>query len=124
MKILMLLSLLTTSSFLFAQKSEKKIYVDDVEINSLPIRYIRLIERERNYEVSVRVDYGQKLRVADDQKIKDAEGNSLTMKNLVEALNFFQNNGGWKVVSIASAGRQGSGTYTEVQYYVMEKPSN
>lgn len=124
MRTLLLLLLLTISNISFAQKSDKKIYVDDVEINSLPIRYIRLIERERNYEVSVRVDYGQKFRALDDQKVKDADGNLLSMKNLVEALNFFQNNGGWKVVSISSAGRQGSGTYTEVQYYVMEKNNN
>ena len=100
-------------------KSFSQVYVEDVNINELDIKYIQLVGVNTSMfgvKIKVYVDYGQKVKFMKSSKIKDAEGKIKKFNSMTDALNFMYKNG-WKYVNYTEAVISGKIRYV----YLLEK---
>ncbi len=79
-----------------------QITVDGIEINKLPVNYIEIVGTEAGLftkKIIVAIDYGQEKKVFSSPSfIKDDKGKTYIFYSMVDALNFFENNG-WQYVN-------------------------
>ena len=83
----------TTQSF-------SQVMVNDVNINDLDIKYVRLLLENTTFgaKVQVNVDYGQKPKFMKAYRITDANGEKKQFNSIVDILNFMYANG-WKYLN-------------------------
>ncbi|PHS63950.1 MAG: hypothetical protein COB12_08810 [Flavobacterium sp.] len=113
-KIILLFSILFITQFSYSQ-----VFVEDVDINELDIKYIQLIGVNTSMfgvKFKVFVDYGQKAKMMKADGIKDSEGETKKFNTMIDALNFMHSNG-WKYINYTEAEFSGKIRYV----YLLEK---
>jgi hypothetical protein len=110
-------------SFLSVNASSQ-IFVGEerVDINSLDIEYCQIVGYNKSLlgqKIIVTVDYGQKFKFFNRQRIEDKDGKALVFNSMIDALNFMLKNG-WEyehnyAVSIG---------VSNVYHYLLKKKQN
>lgn len=97
--------LLLVFAIAFCSKVSSQVYVEDVNINDLDIKYVQLVGYNTSMfgqKMEVMVDYGQKAKFLKADGIKDASGNKMKFNSMIDALNFMNKNG-WKFINYTEA---------------------
>ncbi len=83
--------------------SYSQVFVGDVNINELGIKYVQLIAaRASKFGGDIKayyVDYGQEIKLKDVDKIKDADSKFIEFKSPMAALNYMYSKG-WRYVNL------------------------
>jgi len=101
------------------QFSYSQVFVEDVNINELDIKYVQLVGVNTSMfgvKFKVFVDYGQKAKMMKADGIKDSKGETLKFNTMIDALNFMHSNG-WKYINYTEAVFSGKIRYV----YLLEK---
>ena len=117
MQRLLLALLLTCATYgLSAQ-----ILVDGIDIQRVDISFIEISANGRLFSnrINVIVDYGQRRRSFDIQRIENDRGKSMKFNSMMDALNFFYRNG-WEYVD----NYQDNDDNTLRRYLLRRMPSN
>jgi len=114
-------TILLTTLFLFllTGKAFSQVFVEDVNINELDIKYVQLLGVNTSIfgvKIKVYVDYGQKVKLLKGSKIKDADGNVMKFNSMTDALNFMYKNG-WEYVNYTEVYLNGKLRYV----YLLQK---
>jgi hypothetical protein len=108
---MIILSCLVNKSF-----AQGKIFVEGVDINSRPIEYVEITAvgdgNLLSGTIAINVDYGQKAKWLDRNRITDERGNIIPFESIVAGLNYMAENG-WEIMSV----------YTTTSYSDTTKPS-
>ena len=78
-----------------------QINVDGIDINRVDhIKYVELVSTSKFFsnKVVISIDYGQAVRMGENQRIKDREGKNKVFNSVIDALNFMDNNG-WEYMN-------------------------
>lgn len=104
---------LAVSSTAFSQLN-----VDGVEIGSLDIKFVEIVAAAKfmSQKVTVQVDYGQKYKMGQLQKIKGIDGKNKVFMSVVDALNYMDKNG-WDFVTNYVVTEQNQNVY----HYLFKK---
>lgn len=97
--------LLVLAVALFSKVSYSQVFVEDVNINDLDIKYIQLVGYNTSMfgkKMEVMVDYGQKAKFMKADGIKDSNGEKIKFNSMIHALNFMKSNG-WEFVNYTEA---------------------
>ena len=113
-------NLLLTTLFIFITSLVfSQVYVEDVNINELDIKYCQLIGYRKNFlgkKIIINVDYGQEFTFLKLQLIKDKDGNTIIFNSIIDALNFMEKNG-WEYLNNYAVPYGNSYIY----YYLLQK---
>ncbi len=89
--------LLVLAVVFFSKVSHSQVFVGDVNINDLDVKYVQIIGYNTSLfgkKMEVVVDYGQKKL----REIKDEKGKTIKFNSMTHALNFMSENG-WKYLN-------------------------
>ena len=99
-----------------AQPGEKKVVVNEVNVNDLPeVKYIQLVGVKENGVLTVEVDYGVKIP-SGKRTITGEDGKPKTFDSMIAALNFMDKNG-WSFVNAYEA----RATERTVYHFILKK---
>ena len=96
-KIIFIVSILTFA----VTMTYGQVIVEDVDINDLGIKYCQLIgvnESPFDQQFVIDIDYGQKFKPFQSQLVKGSDGKAVIFNNMIDALNFMEENG-WEYIN-------------------------
>lgn len=104
--------------FLFCIPIFAQVYVNDVDINKLDIKYLEIVAQQKflSEKVKITVDYGQSRKGLWKCKIKDKNGKTISFQCVIDALNFMYKNG-WEYMDIKSISHEERNVY----HYLLKK---
>lgn len=104
--------------FLFCIPIFAQVYVDDVDINELDIKYCEIVAQQKflSEKVKITVDYGQSRNGLWKCKIKDKNGKVISFQCIIDALNFMYKNG-WEYMGIKAIAHE----ERQVYHYLLKK---
>ena len=93
---------LSTLLAMLMVSAKAQIIVDETDINKLSgVKYCEILAYDVGLfkkKIIINVDYGQKAKFGEDMSIKDTNGKTYIFNSVIDALNFFEDNG-WEFVS-------------------------
>ena len=100
-----------------------QVNVDGIDINRLDhVKYIELVSISRflSNKVVISIDYGQAVRIGENQRIKDRKGKNRTFNSVIDALNFMDKNG-WEYLNFYVLNNRDA---NEIHYLLRKKEAS
>lgn len=89
--------LISTLLGLFLFSSAYAQSVNDVPLTDIDVEYMQIVGTSKllSQKISIQIDFGQenKLWVAKDTQVRDADGKQVVFNSMIDALNFMSANG-------------------------------
>ena len=105
-KTLLVLTLICLSFYSLAQENPKFIYCEIIGIGKL-----------YSTKVTIRVDFGQRMKLFGNNRMKDGQGKPLVFNSMIDALNFMGKQG-WEFAQAYTVAISNE----NVCHYLMKKP--
>lgn len=98
-----------------------QVMVEDVNLNErTDIAYLDIMGIDMGVfkkKLTIIVDYGQKLKVDSDTRVRDATGKEIIFNSMIDAINFFHKNG-WELFNAFPVS---SGSSGQIYHYILKR---